>query len=96
MNDNSDVEYCLVSKELLEDRLISAKAKAVYALLCSCPEGSDRSIKSLAAKLDMRRETASHLISELENYGYVERTQIRGPDGKHFVTDYRIYPRSSI
>ncbi len=96
MNDNSDVEYCLVSKELLEDRLISAKAKAVYALLCSCPEGSDRSIKSLAAKLDMRRETASHLISELENYGYVERTRIRGPDGKHFVTDFRIYPRSSI
>ena len=75
---------------------ISAKAKAVYALLCSCPEGSDRSIKSLAAKLDMRRETASHLISELENYGYVERTRIRGPDGKHFVTDFRIYPRSSI
>lgn len=96
MNDNSDVEYCLVSKELLEDRLISAKAKAVYALLCSYPEGSDRSIKSLAAKLDMRRETASHLISELENYGYVERTRIRGPDGKHFVTDFRIYPRSSI
>ena len=96
MNDNSDVEYCLVSKELLEDRLISAKAKAVYALLCSCPESSDRSIKSLAAKLDMRRETASHLISELENYGYVERTRIRGPDGKHFVTDFRIYPRSSI
>lgn len=96
MNDNSDVEYCLVSKELLEDRLISAKAKAVYALLCSCPEGSDRSIKSLAAKLDMRRETASHLISELEKYGYVERTRIRGPDGKHFVTDFRIYPRSSI
>lgn len=96
MNDNSDVEYCLVSKELLEDRLISAKAKAVYALLCSCPESSDRSIKSLAAKLDMRRETASHLISELENYGYVERTRIRGPDGKHFVTDFRIYPRSSV
>ena len=96
MNDNSDVEYCLVSKELLEDRLISAKAKAVYALLCSCPEGSDRSIKSLAAKLDMRRETASHLISELENYGYVERTRIRGPDGKHFVTDFRVYPRSTI
>ena len=96
MNDNSDVEYCLVSKELLEDRLISAKAKAVYALLCSCPEGSDRSIKNLAAKLDMRRETASHLISELESYGYVERTRIRGPDGKHFVTDFRIYPKSSI
>ncbi len=96
MSDNSDVEFCLVSKELLEDRLVSAKAKAMYALLCSCPEGSDRSIKSLAAKLDMRRETASRLISELEDYGYVERTRIRAPDGKHFVTDFRVYPRSTI
>ena len=31
MSDNSDVEFCLVSKELLEDRLVSAKAKAMYA-----------------------------------------------------------------
>ena len=47
MSDYSDVEFCLVSKELLEDRLVSAKAKAMYALLCSCPESSDRSIKNL-------------------------------------------------
>ena len=96
MSDNSDVEYCLVSKELLEDRLISAKAKAMYAILCSCPGGTDRSINALAEKLSMRRETASRLITELEDYGYVERTRIRGPDGKHFITDYQIYPRSII
>lgn len=96
MGDNSDVEYCLVSKELLEDRLITAKAKAMYAILCSCPEGTDRSINVLAEKLSIRRETASRLLTELEDYGYVERTRIRGPDGKHFVTDYRIYPQSKL
>ena len=96
MNDSSDVEYCLVSKELLEDRLISAKAKAMYALLCSYPVGTDRSIKVLAEKLGIRRELASRLITELEDYGYVERTRIRGPDGRHYITDYRIYPQSKL
>lgn len=96
MGDNSDVEYCLVSKELLEDRLITAKAKAMYAILCSCPEGTDRSINVLAEKLSMRRETASRLLTELEDYGYIERTRIRGPDGKHFVTDFRIYSQSKL
>jgi len=96
MVNDSSADYCLVSKSLIEDRLVSAKAKAMYAVLCWCPQGFDCSTKNLAEVLGVRREIASRLLTELEDIGYIERTQPSGQNGKNKITEYRIYPRSFI
>lgn len=96
MVNDSSADYCLVSRSLIEDRLVSAKAKAMYAVLCWCPQGFDCSTKNLAEVLGVRREIASRLLTELEDIGYIERTQPSGQNGKTKITEYRIYPRSFI
>ncbi len=96
MSDDPDIEYCLVSKELIEDRMVSAKAKAMYALLCSFPQGTNYSLSILAEKLNMRRETAARLIKELEELGYIESSRARGTGGRTVYVDYQIHPRSTF
>ncbi len=96
MVNDSSADYCLVSRALIEDRLVSVKAKAMYAVLCWCPQGFDCSTKNLSEILGVRREIASRLLTELEDIGYIERMQTSGSDGKNKITEYRIYPRSFI
>ena len=96
MCDSYSSDYCLVSKALIEDRLISAKAKAVYAALCCCPQGYECSINNLSDTLGVGKESVSHLLKELEDYGYIERDRIRGPDGRYDTTQYRVFPKSNL
>ena len=96
MNDESSADYCLVSKTLIEDRLVSAKAKAMYAVLCWCPQGFDCSIKNLAEILGVGNETATQLLNELEEIGYIERNRKRNSNGTYGVTEYRVFPRSTF
>ncbi len=96
MCDSYSSDYCLVSKALIEDRLISAKAKAVYAALCCWPQGYECSINNLSDTLGVGKESVSHLLKELEDYGYIERDRIRGPDGRYDTTQYRVFPKSNL
>ena len=85
MEDEMSADYCLVSKTLIEDRLVTPKAKAMYAVLCSRAEGFDCSNKNLADVLDIGNDTAAKLLKELEDYGYITKES-----GKK----YRIHPQS--
>lgn len=87
MEDEMSADYCLVSKTLIEDRLVTPKAKAMYAVLCSRAEGFDCSNKNLADVLDISNETASKLLKELEEYGYITRESGR----KYRVHTHSIY-----
>ena len=96
MNDESSADYCLVSKNLIEDRLVSAKAKAMYAVLCWCPQEFDCSISNLAEVLGVGKETAAHLLKELEEIGYIERNRKKSPNGETTITEYDVFPRSTF
>lgn len=85
MEDEMSADYCLVSKTLIEDRLITPKAKAMYVVLCSRAEGFNCTNKNLADVLDINTETASKLLKELEDYGYVTKESGR---------KYLVHPRS--
>ncbi len=86
MDDKASSDYCLISKTLIEDRLVSLKAKGMYAVLCCWPKGYDCSIRNLTDELGIGKESASRLLKELTDLGYIE---------KNGVTEYRIFPKSS-
>lgn len=96
MEDNLSPDYCLISKTLIEDRFVSAKAKTVYATLCCWPQGYNCSISNLSDALGVGKESVSSLLKELEDKGYIERNRIRGPDGRYDITQYHIFPRSTL
>ena len=92
---DTSADYCLVSRSLIEDRLVSAKAKAMYAVLCCSPE-LDHSYDNLADILRISKASASKLIRELEDIGYIEHIKIQSQDAKHDITSYKINPRPFI
>ncbi len=96
MDDKTSIDYCLVSKTLIEDRLVSPKAKALYAILCNWPQGYDCSLKNLSDEMRIGKESVSDLLQELEELGYVERNRIRGPDGKYGTTKYRVFTKPNL
>ena len=83
MHDVTLTDYCLISKTLIEDRLVTPKAKAMYAVLCWCPPGFNCSFKNLSEVLGVRPEVASQLIKELEDNGYIERRENSKPIRYH-------------
>ena len=85
MEDEMSADYCLVSKTLIEDRLVTPKAKAMYAVLCSRAEEFNCSNKNLADVLDIGNDTAAKLLKELEDYGYITKESSR---------KYRVHPHS--
>ena len=62
MEDNLSPDYCLISKTLIEDRFVSAKAKTVYATLCCWPQGYNCSISNLSDALGVGKESVSSLL----------------------------------
>lgn len=95
MHEEIRTDYCLVSRDLIENRLVSVKAKGVYAVLCCWRQDFNCSAENLADELGIGKESASRLIKELEEFGYVERERIRGPDGRS-RTAYKVFPKSTL
>ncbi len=91
MDNKSMFDYCLVSKTLIEDRLVSPKAKALYAILCNWPQGYECSIGNLSDEMRLGKKSISNLLKELEKLGYIEQNKIRGSDGRYEVTNYRVF-----
>ena len=96
MDNEPSADYCLVSKTLLEDRLLSVKAKAMYAVLCCCSPEFDCSNDKLSEILGVSIASASKLIKELEEFGYIKRELIRNPNGIHAITIYHVSPTPSF
>lgn len=87
MEDEMSADFCLVSKTLIEDRLITPKAKAMYAVLCSRADGFECTNKNLADVLGIGNDTAAKLLRELEDYGYIIKISRR----KYHVHPHSIY-----
>lgn len=96
IDDKILIDYCLVSKTLIEDRLVSPKAKALYAILCNWPQGYDCSLNNLSDEMRTGKDSVSNLLKELEDYGYIERNRIRGPDGKYDSTKYQVFTKPNL
>ena len=83
--------YTRVSNHYLRDNSLSFKAKGLLTLMLSLPEDWDYTIAGLAQFTADGRVSIASTIRELEERGYVRRTQTRGENGAFAQNEYWIY-----
>ena len=83
--------YTRVSNHYLRDNSLSFKAKGLLTLMLSLPEDWDYTIAGLAQFTADGRVSIANTIRELENCGYIRRSQTRGENGAFAQNVYWIY-----
>ena len=83
--------YTRVSNYYLRDHSLSFKAKGLLTLMLSLPEDWDYTISGLAQFTSDGRVSIANTIRELENCGYIRRSQTRGENGAFAQNVYWIY-----
>lgn len=83
--------YTRVSNHYLRDNSLSFKAKGLLTLMLSLPEDWDYTIAGLAQFTADGRVSIANTIRELEECGYIRRTQTRGENGAFAQNEYWIY-----
>lgn len=81
-NDN----YVTMGKIHFKEQNMSLKAIGLLSLMLSLPEDWDYSVAGFAAIRKESRNTINSIMNELEEFGYLERTQQR--DSKGIITGY--------
>ena len=83
--------YTCVSNYYLRDNSLSFKAKGLLTLMLSLPEDWDYTIAGLAQFTADGRVSIANTIRELEECGYIHRSQTRGENGAFAQNVYWIY-----
>lgn len=82
--------YVVISKEVLENPNISFKAKGLWAYCMSRPDDWVFNITHLSKISQDKKESVYAAIKELENEGYITKSQQR-KRGKFYLVDYEIH-----
>lgn len=83
--------YTTIDNNIFKNKELSWKATGLIATMLSLPDDWDFSINGLAT-LKKDKETVIRTgLKELENLGYLKRTQIRNEKGKIVDWEYDIY-----
>lgn len=88
-------DYTVMSRSHLRDKELSLKAKGLMSLMLSLPEDWDYSVKGLATLSKDGRESIIGAIKELEEHGYLVRTQIKNSSGRFVGYDYEAFENPS-
>ncbi len=88
-------DYTVMSRSHLRDKGLSLKAKGLMSLMLSLPEDWDYSVKGLATLSKDGKESVMGAIKELEEHGYLVRTQIKDNNGRFVGYDYEAFEKPS-
>ena len=83
--------YTVMSNTHLKDRRLSYKSKGLLSVILSLPPDWDYTITGLAVIAADGIDSVKTAIKELEQYGYVSRTQLRDERGRMAQNEYRVY-----
>ena len=83
--------YTVMSNTHLKDRRLSYKSKGLLSVILSLPPDWDYTITGLAVIAADGVDSVKTAIKELEQYGYVTRTQLRDERGRMAQNEYRVY-----
>lgn len=83
-------DYARISNQLWRDSRLHAKSKGIFGFLASHRDGFGVSPESIAAAMADGISAVKGALRELEEYGYLTRSQVRGADGLMGDTTYRI------
>ena len=74
---NKNRNYTCMSNEHLQDKNLSLKAKGLLSLVLTLPDAWKYSIRGLASICKESAGCISTVLNELEEAGYLERSQMR-------------------
>lgn len=86
--------YVVLNKEFLNDINLSMKAKGLLAYLLSLPDDWQIYENELVQHHKDGRDSVKSAIKELIDNNYINRTQIRGCNGRLNGYEYRVYETS--
>ena len=91
-----NANYTTMCNYHLRDQTLSLKAKGLLSMLLSLPDTWHYSVRGLAAISLEGVDGILTALKELETHGYLERRQLRQPNGRLGQTEYVIFekPRS--
>ena len=77
-----NANYVTICNKALRDKRLSLKAKGLYAVITSLPNGWDYTVAGLTAILKESRDAVRTAIIELEETGYIKRGRVRNEHGQ--------------
>lgn len=80
--------YTIMSNYHLRDMNLSLKARGLLSLVLSLPEDWQYSVKGLTAIVKEGESAVKSALQELEQHGYLRRTEIRTESGKFQGLEY--------
>lgn len=83
--------YTVMSNYHFREKDMSLKAKGLLSLMLSLPEDWDYSVDGLVKLSKDGKDSIISAITELEQFGYLVRSQAKGQDGKFAGYDYDVY-----
>ena len=90
---NKDKNYVTMGKYHFKEKNMSLKAKGLLSEMLSLPDDWDYSIKGLEQINKEGKDTIISILKELEEFGYLERTQLRDTKGTFTGYEYNVYEK---
>lgn len=84
-------DYVTMSNRHFKNKNLSLKAKGLLSQMLSLPEDWDYTLKGLSKICKEGIDSIRSAMNELEQEGYVVRTQTRDKSGRMSVSEYVIY-----
>lgn len=88
-----DKNFITMGKYHLKEKDMSLKAKGLLSQMLSLPDNWDYSINGLTKINKESYDTIRGILNELEQFGYLQRTQIKNESGKFVDVEYTIYEK---
>lgn len=90
---NKNKDYVVMSKYHLKEKNMSLKAKGLLSEMLSLPDNWDYSVLGLSNICIESPSTINSILKELEEFGYLERKQLRDTKGIFTGYEYNIYEK---
>ena len=88
---NKTTDYTVMSNTHFKEKEMSLKAKGLLSLMLSLPDDWDYSIMGLVQLSKDGKDSVMNALTELEEIGYLTRTQTTDEKGRFAGYDYDIY-----
>lgn len=83
--------FTVISNDIFRDTRISFKAKGLLTTMLSCPPNWNYTIEGLSKISKDGKASIRSALAELEEYGYLERRQLRNEKGIFTDVEYIVY-----
>lgn len=85
--------YTVISNDIFKDTRLSFKAKGLLTTMLSCPPNWNYTIEGLSKISKDGKSSIRSALAELEEFGYLERKQLRNEKGSFTDLEYVVYEK---